>query len=84
MEEAELLQLINKAFWKKTNYIQAHEYMLRKDYPEVYSALKEKIDKEGYEKEFLGKKYRYVNIGEYRYWAYDTLINRALLSEVHD
>ena len=53
MEEAELLQLIKKAYWKKTNYIQPHEYMLRKDYPEVYSALKEKIDKEGYEAKFL-------------------------------
>jgi hypothetical protein len=84
MKEAELLQLINKAYWKKTNYIQPHEYMLRKDYSEVYSALKEKIDKEGYEAKFLGKVYKYVNIGEYRYWAYDTLINRALLSEVRD
>jgi hypothetical protein len=82
MEESELLKLINKAFWKKTNYIQPHEYMLRKDYPEAYSALKEKIDKEGYEAKFLGKTYRYVNIEEYRYWAYDTLINRALLSAV--
>jgi hypothetical protein len=71
--------LIDKAFWKKTNYISPHEYMMKKDYPEAYVAITELIEKEGYEEAFLTKSYRYVNIGKYKYWAYDTLINRALL-----
>ena len=72
-------ELIDKAFWKKTNYISPHEYMMKGDYPEAYVAITELLEKEGYEGEFQGIKYKYVNIGKYKYWAYDILINRALL-----
>ena len=72
-------ELIDKAFWKKTNYISPHEYMMKNDYPEVYAAITELIEKQGYEGAFLTKTYRYVIIGKYKYWAYDTLINRALI-----
>jgi hypothetical protein len=76
---SKIQELIDKAYWKKTNYISPHEYMMKKDYPEAYAAITELIEKEGYEWVFVGKTYRYVNIGKYKYWAYDILINRTLL-----
>jgi len=81
VNQDELEQEIAKSYWRKTNYIQPHEYMMAKDNPELFAELKRLIQEGGYEAEFMGKAYRYVNIGKYKYWAYDTLVNRALLGE---
>jgi hypothetical protein len=68
----------------KTNYIEAHEYIVKTWNPDcaaLHAALASQIAEAGYERKFYGRTYRYLNLGGYRYWIMDAVLNRALLPE---
>lgn len=76
----ELLQRIEKQYWRfaKTYAKTApHEYMLKEWNPELFKAICDLIDADGYEEKFYGETFRYYNIGEFKYWHYDTILNRC-------
>jgi hypothetical protein len=59
----------------------AHAYILRKNEPELYQTLAAAIAAYGYDKPFYSKTYRYLELWDgYKYWAYDTLVNREDLT----
>jgi hypothetical protein len=76
-EERDLL--INRVAWQKTDYIQAHEYIIQKDHPELFAVLAEALehDKEVYSEIFKGCTYQYLVIGNYKYWRIDDVVNRV-------
>jgi len=56
-----------------------HEYIVVDDYPEkseIIDRFINLIDKKGYTEIFRGKKYKYLNLGYYKYWVIDGIINR--------
>ena len=69
------------ATWYKTTYIQPHEYIVRHEQPELFADLAARIDRDGYWGEFQGRRYRYLDIGGYKYWHFNIILNRELLSE---
>jgi hypothetical protein len=75
--------LIARVTFTKTNYIEAHEYIVASrsaDCAALHDAVAHRIATEGYERSFQGVTYRYVNIGGYRYWTMrGGILNRALL-----
>ena len=79
MDRHELERLINEGQWRSTNYLSPHEYVLSRDYPELYSALKAYLLDHGYAGLFLDQEYTYVNLGAYRYWIVESVVNRASL-----
>ena len=54
-----------------------HEYILDKWNSELFKGICHLIDTEGYEELFYGKPFRYYNIGKFKYWHYDTVLNRC-------
>ncbi len=79
MDRQELERLIDDAQWQATNYLSPHEYVLSRDYPGLYRALKAYLIDQGYAGLFLNWEYTYVNIGAYRYWIVEAVVNRARL-----
>lgn len=85
--EEELLKLnslIQSAKWRNTSTYpdhMAHSYTLRADFPEAYQALKDAIVEYGFNAMFFTQENRYLIIGNYKYWAYDTLVNRETLDK---
>ena len=79
-----LKERIKKQYWKKTTYIQPHEYILEPWNKELFDEIKKMINKNGYEVIFLGKAYRCLNIGEYKYWYMEDVLNRALLPKAKE
>jgi len=53
-----------------------HAYILKNDVPVVFDALKRAINEYGFLDEFAGQPHTYLVIGSYKYWAYDTVLNR--------
>ena len=81
-----LLHLCNSAEWRKTTIYPPHlehEYVLREKYPELFQSLSDAIDKYGYDESFYSKTYRYLTLDGYRYWHFDTLVNRETLEKYH-
>ncbi len=79
MEREKLGMLINNADWRGTSYLAPHEYVLSRDYPELQEALETYLIDHGYRGSFLNQEYTYVNIGAYRYWIVEGVLNRARL-----
>ena len=75
------MELIKQALdlvqWHKTNYIEPHEYIVNREYPDLFYKMVKMINNDGYSKEFMGKEYRYLNISKYRYWYINNILNRA-------
>lgn len=69
---------INEVPWRKTNYIEPHEYIVKKNCPELWDDIARAIDQYGYTKIFKGALYKYLDIGPYRYWHFKLVLNRAL------
>lgn len=80
MDLAELERLIDLARWRATDYLAPHEYVLSCDYPELHAALKAYLIEHGYVGLFLDREYVYVNVGAYRYWIIEDVLNRARLN----
>jgi hypothetical protein len=79
-----LLNLCNSVEWRKTTTYPSHlehEYVLQEKYPELFQSLSNAIDKYGYDESFYSKTYRYLILDDYRYWHFDTLVNRETLEK---
>lgn len=77
----ELLHVVERGNWRRATSAQyqgdlAHEYHLAKDDVNVFDTLKKAIARWGYDAMFGKIPHRYLWIGDYKYWAYDTLVNR--------
>jgi hypothetical protein len=75
--DGSLLVEIENQTWKKTNYIEPHEYILDNWNTALCHAIRRQIDEFGYTGSFMGTLYRYLDIGGYRYWTCGEGINRA-------
>ena len=79
---AEVERLIAQVPWRATDYLGPHEYVVA-SWDESCAALVEAIRgliaERGYRREFHGYTYEYVNVGEYRYWVLEFVLNRARL-----
>ncbi len=76
---AELERLIASVKWRdSTTYPpdMQHAYILKKDVPQVFAALQSAIEQYGYQDTFAGQPHLYLVIGQYKYWSYDTVLNR--------
>jgi hypothetical protein len=72
-----LLREIEKQVWKKTTYLEAHEYIHRDWNPTLFATICKLIDEQGYRGSFKETRYKYVDIGDCRYWHYILILNRA-------
>ena len=79
MNREELESMIVDAEWRVTSYLSPHEYVLSRDYPQLYTTLEGHLLDHGYKGLFLNEEYTYANIGAYRYWIADGVLNRARL-----
>jgi hypothetical protein len=60
----------------------AHEYILRREEPELFAALRARLQgDDAYHGWYGGYRYRYVNLAGYKYWAFNTVLNRERLPE---
>ena len=59
--------------WKKTDYIEPHEYIYMRDDPELVVAINASPTME----EFRGVKWRYLYRDGYKYWIARPCINRV-------
>ena len=61
-----------------------HEYIVNHQYPSVFEQMCNSIDAEGYDQDFTlsghTNRYRYYNLGGYKYWHFDTILNREPLN----
>lgn len=80
-----LEEIIDETEWTTSTAKQyekaPHQYIKRTDYPVLCAVLERLIDEDGYDAYFYRAKFRYLDIGEYMYWHYDLIFNRALKSE---
>lgn len=77
-----LNDVIAKSYWRdSTTYPDhmQHSYCLQDKHPETVYLLKQAILEYGFDAPFYSKTYRYLIIGDYKYWAYETLVNREVL-----
>lgn len=78
-ETTELIASLHWTFAKSMPDI-PHEYIVADHYPEKakeINAFIAEIVKSGYTKKFYTKEYKYLEIGEYKYWVIENIINRA-------
>jgi len=78
----ELIEENNWTFAKTMAEI-PHYYIVRDNLSEndkkLFDEFAEFINKNGYIEKFYSKQYTYYNIGNYKYWAIDNILNRAEL-----
>ena len=72
-----LSSLIRNANWIKTDFIKPHEYVVEETDPELVEAIKKKLVQNGYYEKFMGEEYRYIDIGDYKYWYIEPVLNRT-------
>lgn len=79
----EIIDKIGSQPWRKNKWAgNPHEYIVDKWSPEFFQEMCEVIDKNFHKVKWRdGQIYHCINIGEYRYWHYDTILNRCLLSK---
>jgi hypothetical protein len=62
-----------------------HYYIVKDDLSNKGKKLFDKFDEyikiNGYSKKFYSKKYTYLDIGDYKYWVIDNILNRAKIEE---
>ncbi len=73
--------LLDDDIWTDTTYIKPHQYIVRKDHEELFALMEARLKEDGYDARFLKTTYRYVDIGEHRYWLMEPILNRALGSK---
>ncbi|MFC1826253.1 hypothetical protein ACFLYZ_02535 [Thermodesulfobacteriota bacterium] len=45
--------------------------------PELVKVIKKKLVQDGYLENFMNEEYRYIDIGDYKYWYIEPVLNRA-------
>jgi len=68
---------VKRIKWHETKYISPHAYIKRTEYPGLFRELVKAIDEKGYKRKFKGVTYRYLDIGDYSYWHFNLILNRA-------
>lgn len=86
MDKKQAEKLIDSVRWTFAKSMPGipHEYIVVDNYPEKADDMKlfvSEIAKNGYTKTFFGKVYKYLEIGDYKYWVIDNIINRAKIEE---
>lgn len=86
MNSAEIRKLIGSLNWTFAKSMPEipHEYIVIENYPEKSNQIEEfiaEIEKNGYEKSFYSKTYKYLEIDGYKYWVIGNIINRAKIEE---
>jgi hypothetical protein len=77
MVPKKLIEAINAASWRASELEGPHEYIVDKWNPELFHEITSLIRLEGYRGTFNNEEYRYLDIGEHRYWQIDIILNRA-------
>ncbi len=83
--DKKFLKLIEKNEWvfAKTMSEIPHHYIVRDNLFEndkkIFDEFDEFIKKNGYTAKFYSKQYTYFNIGDYKYWIIENILNRAAL-----
>ena len=81
------IKLIERNEWTfaKTMPEIPHYYIVRdnltKEDQKTFDEFKLFIKKNGYIEDFHGKKYQYININGYKYWAIENILNREKIYE---
>lgn len=79
----ELLNFLNTQGWTfaKTMPEIPHYYIVRDNLSDsdkkLFDEFDEFINNNGYSEEFYSKQYTYYNIGDYKYWVIENILNRA-------
>ena len=72
--------------WRKTTTYPPHlenEYFLKENKPDFFKLLSDAIDQYGHDEDFYSRTYRYLVMEGYRYWHFDTLVNRETLEKYY-
>ena len=72
-----LLESIKAAPWRASDLEEPHEYIVDKWDPVLFQTITSLIHLDGYCGTFLNNEYRYLDIGEHRYWQIDIILNRT-------
>lgn len=80
-----LNNIVNKHNWTFAKSMPGipHYYIVTDWFPgdEDIGYLKNAINEFGYTRKFYSKEYKYLDIGEYKYWVIENIINRARIEE---
>ena len=77
MTPEELMEAIKAAPWRASDLEEPHEYIVDKWDPTLFQKITSLIRLEGYRGTFYNEEYRYLDLGENRYWQIDIILNRA-------
>lgn len=75
-----LERMIGSIKWTSTEYVSPHQYFRRDQNPEVFDHLCRLVSTEGRYEDFKGVKYKYFHFGEWKYWHFQIILNRAKIS----
>lgn len=80
-----LERLIEEAVWTTAKHGSPHQYVLKKDVPELFVEMRAFIKENGYYGRFRRVVYHIGEVGDYRYWymsegSESIILNRALRS----
>jgi len=81
MASAWAIHQIEKADWTTSFRPSFHQYILRHENPDLYRYIDMKIRLDGYFEMFGRSYYKYIDIGQHKYWMCGTVLNRTLLDE---
>ena len=82
MTSKDLLTRIENQHWQfAKTYAKTtpHEYIVDEWNIELFKEICNLIDTDGYEEKFYDKPFRYYNIGEFKYWCYENILNRCAI-----
>ena len=81
METEKLMEEIKAAPWRASDLDGPHEYIVDKWDPALFHKITSLIRVDGYRGTFNNEEYRYLDIGEHRYWQIDIILNRASIDQ---
>jgi hypothetical protein len=81
---------VDKLSWTfaKTMSEIPHYYVVRDNLSigekKTFDAFGKYVERKGYSELFYSKSYNYLNIGDYKYWIMENILNRTKLNKKHD
>ena len=72
--------MIDSINWTATEYCSPHEYFRRDQNPAAFDYMCSLIDTYGKDEKFYKTTYRYLYVGEWKYWHFQIILNRAKIS----
>jgi hypothetical protein len=77
MATEKVLESIKAAPWRASELDGPHEYIVDKWDTTLFHEITTLILHNGYRGTFNNQEYRYLDIGEHRYWQIDIILNRT-------